>query len=112
MTILTFLLSASALVIVLSGIYFLLHPESARRLTPRWTKTGIAVNLLLFVVGIAAFLRVNGVQRRPDLGAVAVEESNVVDHATPGETAVGSRSASMSRVANASVPRTVRGVGG
>lgn len=56
MTILTFLLSASALGIVLSGVYFLLYPGSARRLTPRWMKTGVVVNLLLFVVGIAAIL--------------------------------------------------------
>jgi V/A-type H+-transporting ATPase subunit K len=56
MTILTFLLSASALGILLSGIYFMIYPESAHRLTPRWMKTGVAVNLLLFVLGIGAFL--------------------------------------------------------
>ncbi len=56
MTILTFLLSASALGILLSGIYFMVYPESTHRLTPRWMKTGVAVNLLFFVLGIAAFL--------------------------------------------------------
>jgi len=56
MTILTFLLSASALGILLSGVYFLVYPESTHRLTPRWMKTGVAVNLMLFVLGIAAFL--------------------------------------------------------
>lgn len=56
MTILTFLLSASALGILLSGIYFIFHPESTQRLTPRWMQTGVAVNLLLFFVGIGAFM--------------------------------------------------------
>ncbi len=56
MTILTFLLSAGALGILLSGICFLMYPGWARRLTPRWMKAGVVVNLLLFVAGIAGML--------------------------------------------------------
>ena len=56
MTIFTLLLGASALGIVLSGLYFLLFPGAARRLTPRWMKTGVGLNLLLFVAGIAGIL--------------------------------------------------------
>lgn len=56
MTILTFLLSASALGLLISGLYFLLVPAASDRLTPRWMKTGVVVNLLLFAVGIAGLL--------------------------------------------------------
>ncbi|MDH3760992.1 MAG: ATP synthase subunit C [Gammaproteobacteria bacterium] len=56
MTILTFLLTASALGILVSGLYFLLVPGASRRLTPRWMKTGVVINLLMFVCGIAGLL--------------------------------------------------------
>ncbi len=77
MTILTFLLSASALGIVLSGLYFLLVPGATRRLTPRWMKTSVVVNLLLFVVGIAGILigGVNEVMAAEDAGAAGAEIS-------------------------------------
>jgi V/A-type H+-transporting ATPase subunit K len=56
MTILTFLLTASALGMLVSGLYFLLVPGASRRLTPRWMKTGVVINILLFVAGIAGLL--------------------------------------------------------
>ena len=56
MTILTFLLSASAVAVVLLGLYFLMFPDSIVGLTRRWMKRGIMVNLLLFVLGIAGIL--------------------------------------------------------
>ncbi|HKJ50385.1 MAG TPA: ATP synthase subunit C [Gammaproteobacteria bacterium] len=61
MTIFTILLTASALSIFLSGLYFLLFPAAARRLQCRWIKGGVAINLLLFLLGIAGMLA-GGVQ--------------------------------------------------
>ncbi|MGD2171498.1 MAG: ATP synthase subunit C [Gammaproteobacteria bacterium] len=61
MSIFTILLTVSALSIFLSGSYFLLFPEAARRLQRRWIRGGVAINLLLFVLGIAGMLIV-GVQ--------------------------------------------------
>ena len=56
MTIYTILLTACALSIILSGLYFLLFPAAARRLRRRWIKGGVAINLMLFVLGIAGML--------------------------------------------------------
>jgi len=77
MTILTFLLSASALGILLSGLYFLLVPGATLRLTPRWMKTGVVINLLLFVIGIAGILigGVNQVMAADNAGAAGAEIS-------------------------------------
>lgn len=56
MTIMTFLLGASASGFVLSGIYFMLNPGASRRLTARWMKTSVALNLMIFVLGILGIL--------------------------------------------------------
>lgn len=56
MTILTILITVSALSIFLLGIYFLIFPRSARRLRPAWMKGGVAVQLLLFAFGIVGLL--------------------------------------------------------
>jgi V/A-type H+-transporting ATPase subunit K len=56
MTILTFLLTASAVAVILTGLYLLIFPDSIAGLTRRWMKRGIMVNLLLFALGIVGIL--------------------------------------------------------
>ena len=56
MTILTILITISALAVFLLGIYFLVYPESTRQLTQAWMKAGVAIQLLLFGLGIVGIL--------------------------------------------------------
>ena len=56
MTNLSFLLTAGALALLLPGIYFLIFPRSIARLSRRWMKRGVMLNLMLFVLGIGGML--------------------------------------------------------
>lgn len=56
MSIITILLTASALAIVLLGTYLLFSARPAARLNPRWLQGGLAINLMLFVLGLAGLL--------------------------------------------------------
>jgi V/A-type H+-transporting ATPase subunit K len=56
MTILTTLMTASALVILLFGIYLLLFPRPTGRLNQAWMKGGVALQLLLFAFGIVGLV--------------------------------------------------------
>ena len=70
MSIITILLTASALGIVLLGTYLLLSARPAARLNTRWLKGGLVVNLAFFVAGLAGLL-VGGVSEV--MAAEAVE---------------------------------------
>lgn len=56
MTNLSILLTVSALALLLPGIYFLIFPRSIKRLSRRWLKRGVMLNIMLFTLGIAAML--------------------------------------------------------
>ncbi len=56
MTIMTLLITLIALAVLLPGLYFLIYPEAARKVPPRWMKAAILCNLALFVLGIFAVL--------------------------------------------------------
>ncbi len=56
MTILTTLITVSALAILLLGIYFLLFPRSTRQLNQAWMKGGVGLQLLVFFLGIAGIM--------------------------------------------------------
>lgn len=56
MTVLTILITVSALSIFLLGIYFLIFPRSTSQLRPAWMKGGVAIQLLLFASGIVGLL--------------------------------------------------------
>ena len=53
MSILTILLTLSALGAVLVGTYLVFYSSPAGRLNPRWLKGGLVVNIVLFAAGIA-----------------------------------------------------------
>jgi V/A-type H+-transporting ATPase subunit K len=56
MTIVTLLIIVIALAVFLPGLYFLIYPETARQLPPRWMKAAILGNLVMFALGIFAVL--------------------------------------------------------
>ncbi len=56
MTILTILITVSALGILLLGIYFLFFPRSTREIRLAWMKSGVAIQLLLFASGMVGLL--------------------------------------------------------
>jgi V/A-type H+-transporting ATPase subunit K len=56
MTIVTILITATALGLLLAGLYFLASPEAARKLPPRWMKAAILGNLVMFALGMVAVL--------------------------------------------------------
>jgi V/A-type H+-transporting ATPase subunit K len=56
MTIMTLLITLIALAVFLPGLYFLINPESAKKIPLRWMKVSILCNLGLFALGILAVL--------------------------------------------------------
>ena len=56
MSILTILLTVSALGSVLFGTYLAFSSAGTRRLNPRWLKGGLVFNIALFAAGLAALL--------------------------------------------------------
>ena len=56
MTIMTLLITLIALAVFLPGLYFLIYPEAARKMPPRWMKAAILCNQALFALGIFAVL--------------------------------------------------------
>jgi len=56
MTILTGFITLSAVAICLLGVYFLLFPQSIKKLTVGRMKNGIVVQLMIFTVGIVGVL--------------------------------------------------------
>ena len=70
MTILTTLITASALAIFLFGVYFLLFPRSTGRLNQAWMKGGVALQLMLFTFGIVGLMIMGASEVMPADGAV------------------------------------------
>jgi V/A-type H+-transporting ATPase subunit K len=56
MTNATLLIILIVLAVLLPGLYYLVYPEAARKLSPRWMKAAILGNLVMFVLGILAVL--------------------------------------------------------
>lgn len=56
MTVTTILLSFSALALVTFGLYLLLSPDAAGRLSRRWARVGLVSNILLFAAGMGGLL--------------------------------------------------------
>ena len=79
MTIVTVLLTFSALGVVTLGIYLWLSPTAGRRLDSRLMKGGLALNLILFAAGVAGLL-IGGVNE-----VMAAEEAVAGD----GEISLG-----------------------
>lgn len=56
MTILTGFITLCAVSIFLLGIYFMLFPQSMQKFKPGWMKNGVALQLVVFTVGIVGVL--------------------------------------------------------
>ena len=78
MSIITILLTASALASVLFGTYLLFSSPQTARLSPRWLQGGLLFNILLFAAGLAGLL-VGGIGEvlaaEPAAGGAAAEFS-------------------------------------
>lgn len=72
MTIPTTVLTVSALSIFSFGLYFLIFPQSAQKLTQRRMKAGVVLNLLLFAAGIVGIL------------VAGVDEAMAAEHVVEG----------------------------
>lgn len=76
MTIISILLTLSVVGIISLGVYLLLFPELLKQKVPRWVKSSVVVNLVLFAVGIVVML-VGSINEAVAAQTVAGETSEI-----------------------------------